>query len=368
MTTMAARYVAALGVLLVAATTIAQEPPYQAMARRAVAAMRPAAGERVLIRANPQRMAAFEPALRAAFERAGARVETVRGAAVERFEERLANTDIYVWMPGGSAITSPDQTAALQRWADQGGDRRELHFHWSDGTMTLDQQPAPQTPEVDRLYAAALEIDYAALDAAQDAAIALLRSGEVRVTTPAGTDIRFRIGDRPVNKQNGDGSRERARRARMRIDRHIELPAGIIRVAPVETTVQGTVVIPAMRVGQGADDVARNVRLDFVDGKVVKVTHARATEIENALEQAPALSRFRELGVGMNPKLALQPGAAFVPYYAYGAGLVRLSLGNNEELAGAVRGFGIMWNFFSDATVTAGGRPLVKDGRLVPAD
>jgi hypothetical protein len=341
----------------------AQKLPYEDMAKRAVATISPASGERVLIRVDPGTMPEFEPVLRTAFERAGARVQTVRGGDVPDFEKRLADTDVYVWMPGGSAITSQEQSAALRRWVDQGGPRRELHFHWSEGTLTLEQMPAPQTPEMDRLYADALEIDYAALDRTQDAAIALLRSGDIQVTTPGGTRITFRTGPRPFNKQNGNGSRQRMARARMRIDRHIELPAGIIRVAPLETTINGVVVLPSMRVGTGPP--AKNVRLQFAAGKVVKVDAGERTgDVEQALKSQPALAHFRELGIGMNPKLALEPGATVVPYYAYGAGMVRLSLGDNEELGGAVRGQGVMWNFFPDATVTVGSRVLVKTGTL----
>ena len=63
--------------------------------------------------------------------------------------------------------------------------------------------------------------------------------GEVRVTTPAGTDVRFRVGDRPFNRQTGDASKANARRGRIRIDRHTELPAGVMRVAPIESSVNG---------------------------------------------------------------------------------------------------------------------------------
>jgi leucyl aminopeptidase (aminopeptidase T) len=232
--------------------------------------------------------------------------------------------------------------------------------------LMLDRSPAPHTPEFDRLYADALDIDYAALNRAQDAAIALLRSGEIRVTTPAGTDLRFRTGDRPFNKQNGDGSPERVKSARMRIDRHIELPAGIIRVAPLESSVRGVLVIPALRYGEGVGSVAHDVRLDFAGGKAIKVAaRERAVEVEQLLQKSPALASFRELGLGFNPKLAIPPGATTVPYYGYGAGFVRLSLGNNEELAGAVRGSGVTWNFFPDATVTVSDRVLVRNGKLV---
>ncbi|MCA1562758.1 MAG: hypothetical protein LC804_21640 [Acidobacteria bacterium] len=173
-----------------------QSPPYPAMAEQAVRTLKPAAGERVLLRVDPGTMPEFGAVLRGALENVGAKVDVVTGAVVDRFDERLSDADVYVWMPGGSAITSREQSEALKRWLDRGGARRELHFHWSDGTLTLDQRPVRQTPAIDRLYAAALDVDYAALNRSQDQAIALLRSGEIRVTTPSGTDIRFRTGRR----------------------------------------------------------------------------------------------------------------------------------------------------------------------------
>jgi beta-lactamase class D len=338
----------------------------QAMAERALITLEPAAGERILLRVDPGTMPEFPPVLRGVLEKAGAKVDVITGATVDRFDERLGDTDIYVWMPGGSAITSHEQSEALKRWLDRGGARRELHCHWSDGTMTLDQRPVPQTPAIDRLYAAALDIDYAALNRSQDQAIALLRSGEIRVTTPLGTDVRFRTGDRPFNKQNGDGSKERVANARMRIDRHIELPAGIIRVAPEEASVHGVMVVPAVRVGAPPGVVAKNVRLEFENGRVVKISAGEhQAAFDQLLEMAPALANFREFGLGMNPVLAMKPGDTTVLYYGYGAGFVRLSLGDNEEVGGSVRGGMVMWNFFPDATVTSGGETLVKDGQLV---
>ena len=159
----------AIVILLASSATRQQDPPYAAMAQRAVAAMKPSAGEQVLIRADPETLPLLQPAVRGAFERAGAKVETI-GRDVERFDQRLAGATIYVWMPGASALTTPEQQLALARWTDAGGTRRELHFHWSEGTLKLDRSPAPHTPEFDRLYADALEIDYAALNKAQDAA------------------------------------------------------------------------------------------------------------------------------------------------------------------------------------------------------
>jgi hypothetical protein len=335
--------------------------PFDRMAEHIVHALEPVPDERIVLRFNPSTVPAFEPVVRAALTRSGAHVETWTGAAIEDFDRRLATTDVYVWLPGASAITSAEQSAALRRWVDAGGTRRELHFHWSEGTLNADTTPAQQLPLFDRMYARALEIDYAALKSRQDTAIALLRSGDVSVTTPAGTDLRFRTGDRPFNRQDGDGSRRRVARARVRVDRHIELPAGIIRVAPIEESVNGTMVIP--QVSRGGERM-EGVRLQILAGKVMTAT-ARTGQaaLDAMLNTSPALRHFREFGLGFNPALTRDGSLGVMAYYGYGDGVVRLSLGDNEELGGAVRGGAVLWNFFPDATVSVGGRMLVTKGR-----
>ena len=76
---------------------------------------------------------------------------------------------------------------------------------------------------------------------------------------------------------------------------------------------------------------------------------------------------FREFALGFNPALKVVPEFPFIAYYGYGSGVVRLSLGDNEEMGGANRGGGVFWNFIHNATVTAGGETLVKDGKLTAA-
>lgn len=343
-----------------AATLTGQAVPSpDRIAEHIVHALEPVPDERIVLRFDPGTFAALEPAVRAALTRAGARVETWTGAAVEDFERRLQSTDVYVWLPGASRLTSAEQSAALRRWVDTGGARRELHCHWSEGTLRADASSAPHTAAVDQMYGQALEIDYAALKSRQDAAIAALRAGEVRVTTPAGTDLRFNTGDRPFNRQDGDGSRRRVARSRVRIDRHIELPAGVIRVAPVEESVRGVMAVPVMmHRGQRMEDV----RLAIEAGRVVKGTAREGQAALEAMLGVPGLSRFREFALGFNRALT-GASPALIPYYGYGDGVVRLSLGDNEEMGGQVRGGAVLWTFFPDATVTAGDRTLVANGR-----
>jgi Thermophilic metalloprotease (M29) len=185
------------------------------------------------------------------------------------------------------------------------------------------------------------------------------------VVTPAGTDLRFRIGDRPVTMQDGDASAARALRARNLIDREVELPAGAVRVAPLEESVQGTIAFPpSVWGGQRIEGLV----LAFEGGQVTDIrvgTGRDAVERELA-DGGSAARRFREFVLGLNPRLAIPTvGTRWIPYYGYGAGVVRLSLGDNTELGGKVTGEYTRWNFFTDATVSIGDDVWVREGRLV---
>jgi hypothetical protein len=355
--------VVATAIVAAAPVWLAGQPlPYEDMAARIAGALKLSPGERVLIRVNPDVMPALEPAVRKTLERAGATVDTLGSGPAADVEARLARIDVYIWLPGASAITSAADRRALSAWVDAGGSRRELHFHWVEGTLREDGLPAKHTPAYDRLYLDALNIDYDALNARMARVASRLRNGEVRVTTPGGTDIRFRVGDRPFNLQNGDGSRERAAQGRMRIDRHIELPAGVLRVAPIEASVSGPMAIETFPVG---DTAAAGVRLEFDRGRVVKATARQGVEGLKQLLKTPGAAEFREFGLGFNPRLAPPDGDKTLPYYGYGDGVVRMSLGDNEELGGRVRGGFVRWIFFTDATVSVEGETLVRNGRIV---
>ncbi len=352
--------------LAIAGTSAQTDFPWPDMARRIVTALKVERGERVMLRFDPQTMRELEPEVAKQLRAAGAEVESHPFGPVADFPRRLAVTDVYVWLPAGPAAATPaEQSAALVHWLDARQERRELHFHWVDGTRDPDGLPVPHRPAYDRVYLDALDIDYTLMSARMDAAIARLRAGEVRVTTPGGTDVRFRVGDRPFNRQTGDASRANARKGRIRIDRHTELPAGVLRVAPIESSVNGVVVLPAARFNNVR---ATTVRLVFRDGVVIASSASSGEDAVNAfLASAPGASRFREFALGFNPKLTIPRGETALPDYGYGAGVVRMSLGDNDELGGTVRGGGVRWLFFPDATVIAGGEPLVERGRLVPS-
>ncbi|HSR54529.1 MAG TPA: aminopeptidase [Acidobacteriota bacterium] len=274
--------------------------------------------------------------------------------------EMLSEVDATLKLPGALPVHAPYQ--AVQDLLRE-GKGRTVHFHW-EGAYDVDGNPLPITEAVSRIYErAVLETDYDAVAEAQRLFEQAMREEEVRVTTPAGSDIRFRIGDRPVTRQDGDASATRASQARNLIDREIELPCGAVRVAPLEESVSGTIVFPN---STWAGKPVRNLRMRFEQGRVTEwQAEEGAQAVQEEMAQAGDGSRaFREFALGFNPLLAVPRENPWIPYYGYGAGVVRLSLGDNTELGGNVGGGYVRWNFFVDADVYVGGQAWVKNGTL----
>jgi hypothetical protein len=335
------------------------------MAKRIVQQLAFEPGEKFLAVAHPGTFEELIPHLRYEATKAGAvdlGVIDVRTPRSE-VEAMLALVDASIMLPGANP-GQPVYAAIQDLLKDEKG--RTVHFHWLDNNSAfpLPGQPLPPRHEIESVYQRALlETDYRGLAALQRELGEAMRAGEVRVTTPAGTDLRFRIGARPVNFQDGDASRARAAKGVVLIDREIELPAGAIRVAPLEETVQGTIVFPP---SQWSGRPVSGLKLAFADGKVTSIEAEEGEEwARREIEGAGEAGRsFREFALGLNPLLAVPAERPWIPYYGYGAGVIRLSLGDNSELGGAVTGGYVRWNFFTDATVVANGETWVAAGKL----
>lgn len=375
---------------LSASTLFGQSAPprftmeWERMAKKIVERLAFEPGEKLLIVAHPGLFGEIVPYLRYQAMKAGAvdlGVMEVMAAPVPsawsenildqggkkarpELRKMLEGVDAAIMMPG--ATPAQPVYAAMQDRLKQ-GKGRTVHFHWVENgsAYPLPGQPLPPRYVIDAVYQRALlETDYRALAAVERELETAMRSGEVRVTTPRGTDLRFRIGDRPVNLQDGDASRARASKGVVLIDREIELPAGAVRVAPLEESVQGTIVFPP---SQWAGRPVTDLKLGIVSGKVVSVEASSGKEwAEAEMNRAKDAGRsFREFALGLNPLLAVPEDNPWIPYYGYGAGVVRLSLGDNTELGGKVTGGYVRWNFFADATVIVNGETWVENGKLV---
>ncbi|MBI3492278.1 MAG: aminopeptidase [Acidobacteria bacterium] len=386
------RFAFALAALLFGATLVAQPRltlDYSAIAKRLVQQLALKPGERVMSLAQPGVWTALLPFIRYEVMRAGGIdlgvVEILSEPVPESFDPAVLqkgaresrtyykamfrDVDAAIMMPG--ATPAHPAYAAMQDWlkddlAEHRG-RRTIHFHWVENgsAYMLPGQPLPARPAIDALYQRALlQTDYAALADVERRFAAALATADAHVTSPSGTDLRFRAGARPVNLQDGDASAARAARGNVLIDHEIELPAGAIRVAPIEESVDGVIAFPA---SQWDGQSVEGLKLRFSQGRVVGVTATTgqaAAEAEIA-KNGDAGRSFREFALGFNPLLAVPDRAPWIPYYGYGSGVVRLSLGDNSELGGRVSGGYVRWNFFTDLTVTVGSTTWVRGGKLV---
>ncbi len=383
--------------LFVLAATLTAQPrltfDYPAIARRLVQQLALKPGERVMSIAHPGVFDDLLPYIRYEVMRAGGIdlgvVEVLRepvpeafdavtlqrgaGEARAHYKAMFRDIDAAIMMPG--ATTSHPAYLAMQDWlkddlTERRG-RRTIHFHWIENgsAYPIAGQPLPSRPEMDGLYQRALlQTDYAALAAIERSFADALKAGEVHITSPSGTDLRFRAGDRPANLQDGDASAARTARGRVLVDHEIELPAGVVRIAPVENSVDGVIAFPP---SQWDGRPVEGLKLRFAAGRVADITATSGKDaVEAEMRKAGDAGRaFREIGVGFNPLLAVPARTPWIPYYGYGAGVVRLSLGDNTELGGAVaapagRPAYVRWNFFTDLTVTVGTRTWVRNGQL----
>ena len=274
--------------------------------------------------------------------------------------EYLMNVDLGIMLPGANP-THMEYSAMQEVLKRNQG--RTIHFHWA-GAYDLSGNLLDVDDKISKYYQdVLLKTDYTELGKRQRIFENALRENLIKVTTPLGTDIKFRIGNRPVTKQDGDASYKKETYKNL-IDREIELPPGAIRVAPIEETVEGTIAFPNS-LWQG--EKVEGLVITFKKGKIENLFANKGEEavLKELKLAGEAGQYFREFALGFNPLLSIPEKDPWIPYYGYGSGVIRLSLGDNTELGGKVKGGYVRWNFFTDATVIVGDDLWVKNGKLV---
>lgn len=209
------------------------------------------------------------------------------------------------------------------------------------------------------MYWRAVDVDYEQL-AADTAAVAavLEHAGEVRITTEKGTDITFHLGDRPVLTDDGVISDADVAHG----DAAVNLPAGKVFVAPVETSVNGRVIFDfAYR----NDKVIEDLELTVSDGRATLVGAKRGSrDFERTLAYSQGdKDRIAEFAVGVNPAVDRFTGYALTDEKRRGT--VHLALGDNR-LFGGENAATIHWDLFMEKpTVMVDGRLLLDGGQLL---
>jgi hypothetical protein len=234
---------------------------------------------------------------------------------------------------------------------------RSIHFHWF-----LPPDPNDQSA-VEAMYAAAIEVPPQELARRLTRLERGLRAATVHVTAANGTDLTFTVPrDAWMHRNTGEASKAKVANARSIRDREEELPASVLRTTDLKD-VSGTFV------GYASFD-ARSALLKatLARGRVVRLESLRGGEaiVAEWTRATGAKDIPGEFVIGTNPELKPVLASGFMPYYGYGAGVVRLAIGDNWESGGSNRSSnGEVLMFLPGATLTAADRELIRRGELV---
>ena len=144
-------------------------------------------------------------------------------------------------------------------------------------------------------------------------------------------------------------------------DREEELPASVLRTTAI-TGATGTFI------GYASFDTRSPIlKATLANGKVTRLESVR--DGDDLVKAWTAASGAKDLPgefvVGTNPELKGVLPSGYMPYYGYGAGVVRLAIGDNWESGGTNRSSnGEQLMFLPGATVEAGAVTLIDGGEL----
>lgn len=296
-------------------------------------------------------------ALRAAITARGAVVSGSIDTADPRddaaWARTFANADVAIWLPTSARF----EDRPFEHLVEKNPRVRAIHLHW------FLPPDAALHDRVDAMYAEAIAVPPEVLDRRQAALEEKLRGARVRITTPDGTDLKMEVPkDARFHRNTGEASAAKVKGARSVRDREEELPAGVLRTTDLRGA-SGTLVGYAMFATNGPVLAAT-----FKDGRVTALESRRGADdiVKRWNEATGDKSLPAELVISTNPALdAVLPGG-FMPYYGYGAGIVRVAIGDNWESGGTNRTpMGEILFFMDKASVVADGQTLVREGKLV---
>ncbi len=183
----------------------------------------------------------------------------------------------------------------------------------------------------------------------------LRKKSLVRLTTRTGTDLRFKLDERPVEVSHGLVTDEESRNGRV-----VFLPAGAVGTTVDEESTEGIISFnhPIRR----WNGTIERLKIRVNDGRVTEYAASRGADAfkEYLESNGPDANRFAFVGFGLNPMLKLgytQDDKVL--------GSIELNFGENESRGGKNRGRGNFWGVASNASVTVCTRTVVKAGNLV---
>ncbi|ELY46634.1 aminopeptidase [Natronorubrum sulfidifaciens] len=197
----------------------------------------------------------------------------------------------------------------------------------------------------EEVFTTGLDADYESIAAHCEAVVEQVADAdEIRVTTPAGTDITFDIGDRAWLSDTGIVHEA---------GQMSNLPAGEVFVSPVSA--DGTFVVDGTMRPHGLLEDDQRLTFEVEDGLV---THISDDEIRETVESAAedvgdAAYNLAELGIGTNVAVTDLVGSVLLDEKA--AGTVHIAIGDNAGIGGETEAPIHLDGILREPTVSADG-------------
>lgn len=211
---------------------------------------------------------------------------------------------------------------------------------------------APHLP--DAWTHGAMTADFEEIRAVAERVAARLRgAGEMRVTSPAGTDVTFRIDGREpkgwltgICRNPGEVS---------------AYPGGEVSLPPLEGTAEGTIVVERVMTDLGA--LAEPIAWTMREGLAVAIEGGdEAARLRALVDGVPGADNLAELGIGLNPAARIGP---HITEAKKRLGTAHFALGDNAGGYGGVVECPLhLDGLVLDPTIVVDGRTLVRDGVL----
>ena len=210
-----------------------------------------------------------------------------------------------------------------------------------------------------KMLEAAITVDYREMVRTADRLATLLRRpAEIRLTADNGTDLRFRLAGEGRKSYIDDGIISDEDVAAGNV--YTSLPAGAVRIAPVEDSAEGTFVADVKVPSLGT--LVDTISWTFDRGKVVDFSAKRNLRAAQSgfATATGAKDRFGTIGIGLNKNV--------LPGYltsAYARGTVSLGIGDNTPFEGTNESSYGFEACQSKATMILDGKPIIEAGRLI---
>src|SRR5712671_2926180 len=269
---------------------------------------------------------------------------------------RMKKMDAYIAMRGSHNITEladvpPDKMQLIGKKMRPVQDQRVKKTKWVVlrwPTPSMAQLAGMSTEAFEDFYFDVCTLDYRKLQPGMKALKALMdKTDRVEIKGP-GTDLRFSI--KGIDSVICGGDRN--------------IPDGEVFSCPVKDSVQGHVLFNAPTIYQGIG--FDNIRLDFLDGKIVKATSNNTEKLNKILDSDPGARYIGEFSLGFNP-FVLHPMRDIL-FDEKIAGSFHFTPGQAYEDADNGNRSQVHWDMVNIQRPDYGGGEVYFDGKLIRRD